>query len=467
VRNLLLYNDLLAWNLWEANILLRVVPADARTILGELGSLFQSYWGLFGWLNLPYPDWLYSYFGALTLLIAIGSFVALAQNRHRLLKLDPQWFAVAILLLWLLLLVISWLRFMIVAPAAQGRYFFPAAPTLAFLAATGLSAWRRWRIDVLAVVSLLLITLLTPRLLLFPAYTPPAPVASVPATWMPVHVPFEGGITLVAVDMPDSKLLPGATLTVSAAWRADAQPQRDLSVFVHVVDGDGLIAAQLDTMPGGGLAPTSQWHAGDVRIDHYRVHIPPTAYTPNEGRIAIGLYDALAAGQPRQPVLNGVDAGAGTIQDQALLFGQVTIEPPTGELPNQMAVHFGDNVTLAGYQFSRRRLHPGASLTVTLYWQARGPVSKEYTTFAHLLDANFAMFGGHDDVPSIATLEWEEGTVIEDVHTFTLSPETPAGSYQIELGLYDDDQDRLPLLTTEGAEGADRLLLGPLQVLTE
>jgi hypothetical protein len=262
-------------------------------------------------------------------------------------------------------------------------------------------------------------------------------------------------------------VLPGGVITVTAAWRADVQPSRDLSVFVHLVDNDGLIAAQLDTVPGSGLSPTSQWQPGELYIDRYIVRIPPTVYTPNEGRIAIGLYDALAAEQPRQPVLAGADPGPGTIQEQALYLGNIPIFPPAGQVPNQMAADFADNITLAGYRFSQRRFQPGDSLTVTLYWRARGPVSREYTTFVHLLGANYAMFGGHDDRPSIATVEWTPGVVVEDVHTFVVPPETPAGSYQIELGLYDEELDRLPLLTTEGAEGADRLLLGPLEAIAK
>ena len=467
VRNIMLYADLLAWQMWEANILLRVVPADVQTIINESGSLFQSYWGLFGWLNLPYPAWVYTYFGVISLIIAIGCLVALVQHRQRLTKIDARWIAVGILLLWLLLLIISWLRFMIVAPAAQGRYFFPAASTLVFLAASGLSAWRTWRVDTLVVVTLALLALVTPRWLLMPAYTPPAPIATLPAPLTSVEITFAEGITLIGIDVPDTTLLPGATFTVTAAWRADATPSRDLSVFVHVVDADGLIAAQLDTMPAGGLAPTSQWHVGELRLDHYRVRVPATVYTPNSGQIAIGLYDALAPDQPRQLIVNAANTGAGTIRDHALHIGHINIAPPAGEVPNQMTVRFGDNITLVGYTFSQRRLRPGDTLTVTLYWQTRGAVDKEYTTFVHLLDANFGMFGGHDGAPSPATVNWTPDATIEDVHTFVVSDATPAGSYQIEVGLYDDEQDRLSLLTTEGAEGADRLLLGPLEVVVE
>ena len=53
-----------------------------------------------------------------------------------------------------------------------------------------------------------------------------------------------------------------------------------------------------------------------------------------------------------------------------------------------------------------------------------------------------------------------------DTHAFTVSPEAAPGFYQIEASLYTRPAfDRLGLLHTPGAEGADRLLLGPVRVV--
>jgi hypothetical protein len=123
-------------------------------------------------------------------------------------------------------------------------------------------------------------------------------------------------------------------------------------------------------------------------------------------------------------------------------------------------------VTLAGYSFSSRSVRAGAPFTVTLFWQARGPVTGDYTTFAHLLDAGFGTFGGHDGVPLPPTNTWQPGQIVTDTHTFTISPKAVPGFYQIEASLYTrPDFDRLGLLHTAGAEGADRLLLGPVRVV--
>ncbi|RME56763.1 MAG: phospholipid carrier-dependent glycosyltransferase, partial [Caldilineae bacterium] len=80
VRNWRLYGDPLAWNIWQQNILLRVIPADWRTILAELESLERSYWGLFGWFNVPYPEWVYWAFRGVEVMVALGLLAALLRG---------------------------------------------------------------------------------------------------------------------------------------------------------------------------------------------------------------------------------------------------------------------------------------------------------------------------------------------------------------------------------------------------
>ena len=180
----------------------------------------------------------------------------------------------------------------------------------------------------------------------------------------------------------------------------------------------------------------------------------------------MGLYDH-TSGQ-RLPVRLAsvdpiLDAQAGA---DSLRFGAAEVAAKPGEIPNRIMADFADNVTLAGYSFSSRSVQAGEPLTVTLFWQARGPVAGDYTTFAHLLDAGFGTFGGHDGIPQPSTGMWQPGGIITDTHAFTVSPEAVPGFYRIETSLYTrPDFDRLGLAQTPGAEGADRLLLGPVRVV--
>ncbi|HSN78187.1 MAG TPA: glycosyltransferase family 39 protein [Anaerolineae bacterium] len=468
-RNWRLYSDPLAWNLWQANILLRLEPAGWQTIAAELQSLERSFWGLFGWMNVGYPDWVYTALRGLTLAVAAGWIVAAVRWLARSRRIDWRWAGGALLLAWLALLAISWLRFMRIAPAAQGRYFFPAAAALALLLVVGLQSLRlpRWPRDPAAwqplswaaVAGLLVLSVATPFWLIGPAYRPPAPA---PAALTKLRAEAGGQAAIVGVAAQPAQFNPGETALVTVAWQALAPMPADYSVFVHLVSQDGIPLAQLDTMPGGGLRPTSQWAVGETVTDVYPVVIPATAFAPDRGQWAVGLYDQRSGQRlPLQEV-----AGPGSAVDDSLRFGAVEIVPRPGSVPNPLNVEFLDNISLVGYSLSSRTVQPGQPLAVTLYWQARGPVSRDYTTFVHLLDAAEQTWGGHDAAPQPPTSAWQPGQVVADIHPLVVSPDAPPGLYTLEIGLYSGpDLKRLSLVQSTGAEGADRLLLNQVRVL--
>ncbi len=501
VRNWRLYRDLLAWEMWEANILLRVIPAGPSQILGELGGLERSFWGLFGWLNLPYPSWVYLALRVVGIVVALGLVIhvvriaraAYAQRTKR----GSFPVSHAILLLWLLVLTVSWLRFMRVAPAAQGRYFFAALPVLALLWTLGWTGWgssfgRRTGWSVTAVLGLL--TLATPFVLVRPAYQPPgmavpdsgqnsvvslSPLSFFAADSAEIELQraaasydgLPGGES--EADVQKAAVFPGDEVQVDLAFLATAPLADDWSLFIHLVDGTGLTVAQLDTMPGGGLRPTSGWQPGRVLFDSYTVAIPKTAHAPNRANWQVGFYNHRSGERLAQ-----VDGGT------SYTFGEVTICPSgfavsdcqaagqtddlrdgDGRIPIPVHVQFADNVTLAGYNFSSRTPVPGEEMTVTLYWTATGPVAESYTVFAHLLTDGFEMFGGADLAPSPPTENWAAGETIATIHKFTVPPDTRPGLYQMEIGLYTrPDFRRLRVLDRINPAEEDRLLLGPLRI---
>ena len=502
LRNWRLYDDPLAWKMWEANILLRVIPAGPSQILSELGGLERSFWGLFGWLNLPYPAWVYLTLRVVVVVVALGLLLHLARETRagfvrradRIASCVPH----AFLLLWLLVLTISWLRFMRVAPAAQGRYFFAALPALALLWTLGWTGWGSrfgHRIGWSVTSALGLLTLATPFLLLPPAYRPPP--MSIPdsdsntAVSSTPHALFLAGNSEIHLqhatasydglqgqagekDPQVPTVFPGDEVQVDLALMMTKAPlANDWSLFIHLVDGTSLTVAQLDTMPGGGLRPTSGWQPGRLLLDSYTVAIPETAHTPNRASWQVGFYDHRSG--ERLPQVDG-----GT----SYTFGEVTICPagftvsdcqPDGKadvsqdgvhsIPTPVHVQFADSITLAGYSFSSRTPVPGEEMTVTLHWTASGPVVESYTVFAHLLTDSFEMFGGADLQPSPSTETWAAGETVATVHTFTVPPDASPGLYQIEIGLYTrPDFQRLRVLDRINPAQEDRLLLGPLRI---
>ncbi len=256
VRNWLLYHDPLAWNVWQANILLRVAPADWRTIVGELISLERSFWGLFGWLNVPYPVWVYTAFRILEIGCALGLLllvarwlVALARQR---LTCDWRWAGGGLLLLWLALLGVSWVRFMRIAPAAQGRYFFPAAPVIALLLILGLTGYRILRVSPQIVTGagwaiaagLALLSAVTPFWIIRPAYQPPPPAQT--AAVIPVRAELGDRFAILGVAAEPDQLAPGETADVTIVWQAVAPDSTDYLDNVRLKTAQALLEAQID-----------------------------------------------------------------------------------------------------------------------------------------------------------------------------------------------------------------------------
>ena len=110
-------------------------------------------------------------------------------------------------------------------------------------------------------------------------------------------------------------------------------------------------------------------------------------------------------------------------------------------------------------------------MDLTLYWQALEEMEESYSVFTHLLGpyneaTGGPLWGQDDSLPlrgSYPTTRWEEGEIVVDFYHLPVSPEAPAGEYEIEIGMYLlSTLERLPV-RGPGSEG-DRILLGRIRV---
>lgn len=107
---------------------------------------------------------------------------------------------------------------------------------------------------------------------------------TLPPIPFPVRAAFGDEITLVGYDWRQE----GEQLYLTLVWQADRVAAADYTVFVHLLNPDGVCCPwQADRTPQGNY-PTSRWLAGEVIVDEY---IIPLADLPG-GRypIEIGLY---------------------------------------------------------------------------------------------------------------------------------------------------------------------------------
>jgi hypothetical protein len=76
-----------------------------------------------------------------------------------------------------------------------------------------------------------------------------------------------------------------------------------------------------------------------------------------------------------------------------------------------------------------------------LYWQATQPVTQDYNSFVHLLDATGEKVAQLDWTPGDAigqlpTSQWPTGVTLADTQQLPLPPFLPPGAYTLIAGLY-------------------------------
>jgi 4-amino-4-deoxy-L-arabinose transferase-like glycosyltransferase len=289
-RNWSLYGNPFATNMLSTMLGGRTAPFTWQEGQELLSFLWKSYWldmspgGL-----IAAESFVYVALGGVCFAAAIGLIVALARRPdiRPLFLLVWGWFAI---------LFVSFVQLTTQTPIliGGGRLLFPGAIAIGSTLAVGLTGVAAGRYLPATLLALLLgaYATLAPSLYLFPLYPRPEPTASLERP--PTHVVearygteplFElVGYDLNRVQGEDTRL------EFTYYWRSITETRRDFSVFLHLItDGEGELAVleQLDTYPGLGRFPTSQWTKGTIFVDELTLPVPSDF---DEGMVWTGLY---------------------------------------------------------------------------------------------------------------------------------------------------------------------------------
>ncbi len=93
---------------------------------------------------------------------------------------------------------------------------------------------------------------------------------------------------------------------VRLEWQAEKPIAENYKVAVHIVDASGALVAQYDSLPQGGLLPTSRWQPGQTVIDPLAIRLPASLPAGRYG-VRLIVYDE-ASGQ-RLPAADGQASG--------------------------------------------------------------------------------------------------------------------------------------------------------------
>jgi hypothetical protein len=121
---------------------------------------------------------------------------------------------------------------------------------------------------------------------------------------VPIGVEFPGVGTLVGYTLESNEIYRSGPLPITLVWRADEAETLSYTVFVQLINEDGVIA-QSDSIPAAGSRPTTGWRPGEYIMDQHQVVFHGDT-VPGEARLIAGMYDA-ATGE-RVRLATGADA---------------------------------------------------------------------------------------------------------------------------------------------------------------
>jgi hypothetical protein len=469
MRNWFLYEDITGMSrFFEA---LGAPPGRRLTLdqfVGELEGFRLSYWAVFGWFNVLAGRWVYRFFDLLVLLGLIGLPLAATRvlRRREHLSVAPG----LVVVVWIMTVVVGYVRYNQLIDAATGRLVFPAIAGLSTLLAWGLVQFppRRHRLTFVYGLgaTMFVVALACPFLYIRPTYARPPTVTSdrLPALPNRTKVSFDDQMELVGYELEGGAFHPGEFVHATLYWQGLTRMERDYSVSLVLLTPSGDLVGQEDSYPGLGSYPTSHWEVGEVIADRCWVRVKPRTQVPAVAWLLVNVYYL--------PTMEQVPALSNGEPSQQVLLGRLKIAPWEAEeyaISNPMRANFGNQIDLIGYDLDTREVRAGDTLELTLYWQARARANEDYTVFAHVVDEEGRIWAQDDSHPvrgDYPTSFWEAQEVVADTYTLTVPGDMPPGEYELEVGLYlASSLERLPILDEEGQVLDNRVIVSTLAVL--
>lgn len=419
-----------------------------RDAIAGLPYAWTTIWARLDYGQIVLPDWTYYGWDAFTALAVVG----LIRVGRRLWGAG-LWVTVAAIVLSLA----GWAVLMLTIPAtAHARHILYAFPAIGILFVVGWAElWPRFLLWIAGLWNLGF-ALLVLFGYLIPAFAYPSAVTALPSSAYPASANFEGAAEIVGYRVSPAVVKPGSEVDITVYWKPLAQTATQMQVFIHLVDSQGIIAAQRDTFPGLGKAATTTWRVGQVFADTYRVFLPDTVYSPETATVKVGLW-------------NIAESRTLTVDDSdSVVVGTVALQSNPGDLPNPVDVNFNDTMHLTGYSIDNRVLKPGGSFTLQTYWHIDHKLDFRYSIYAHVVGNDGRIWALADSSILPFTTDWEPTKTNGESRTLTLAADTPPGQYTLEFGVIHNDKtshDRLPVLAPDGHGLGDHIDLARIFVV--
>ncbi len=293
-----------------------------------------------------------------------------------------------------------------------------------------------------------------------------------PSVSQSLDAQFGETIRLLAFDAPSlQNARANSEIPITLFWRAESDVLEDYSVFLQLLDKDGKLAAQRDSLPNNGFTPTMLWQPGETVRDAHTLQLPSNL-APGSYRLVTGLY------RFRDLSRLPLTTSQGASDEDFVVLGQVKIptDIPSFAPAQRLQIQVGPDIQLRGFtlesrgnQFARATNGAPAQLTassrstlhLTLEWFARNKLMRDYKVFVHLVDANGNVVRQQDSPPvrgAYPTSIWDANERVVDALELALN-DLATGEYVLRVGMYDAETgERLPLTNSDGTELPNRAL---------
>ncbi|HJW83476.1 MAG TPA: DUF2723 domain-containing protein, partial [Anaerolineae bacterium] len=276
-----------------------------------------------------------------------------------------------------------------------------------------------------------------------------SPRADAPSGFTPLEADLGHRFRLLGYRLLDGRTSPAEPLTLFLAWRVEAQPDRDYSFFVHLVDPAGRVIGQSDR-----ALPTTRYKSGAVIVERFFVAPLPNV-TPGDYLLVTGAY-SVENGNVVQ-LSERVQITEATIQAASQLTG-----PPAGSaIALAHGLYFLNATPTTPIS---NTLVPGSRLTLDLRFAATRPLTRDFVVSVQMLGQGQAWKATSDSVPAlgaIPTLKWIAGSGVVDRHVIDIPRDALPGPAAVSLILYDNfTQQPLALLDEQLIRRGQSIPLG-------
>ena len=288
-------------------------------------------------------------------------------------------------------------------------------------------------------------------------YTVPMALFSFPERPTPDWISgqtFAGRLQLQGASADELVLPSDDYLGITSYWQAARTGADNYRYFVHILNDQQQLVVSEDVMPAFGAYETNAWQPGRIIPLRQLVRVPP-GLPPGRYWVELGWYDPLTG---RRPAAEWATPQADA--DRTILGPLKVPAPPARPLPEetQASAQFSDQLALRGYHVE---VTP-QQIKLQLRLQALVRPRSDFTVFVHVVGADGELAAQTDSMPlanSYPTSIWDAGETVLTEMSVPMPADSPAGPYQLLVGLYLwQTGERLPVTAAERVID-DRLLL--------